>query len=162
MGYGRFAAMIATSTLVMFGLMYLNTWELDHIAFSQTRLWMALLMGGTMAVIMMGFMFTMYPNRRANWAILAGGVAVFAASLWLVRSQATVGQEAWMRAMIPHHSIAVLTSTRATIQDPRVRELADQIIATQMREIREMRDLLASLERQPSPADAPALPARAP
>ncbi|NKE44021.1 DUF305 domain-containing protein [Roseomonas frigidaquae] len=162
MGYGRFAAMIATSTLVMFGLMYLNTWALDHVAFSQTRLWMALLMGGTMAVIMMGFMFTMYPNRRANWAILAGGVVVFAASLWLVRSQATVGQEAWMRAMIPHHSIAVLTSTRATIRDPRVRDLADRIIETQMREIAEMRDLLASLERQPSPAEAPALPPRGP
>lgn len=162
MGYGRFAAMIATSTLVMFGLMYLNTWALDHVAFSQTRLWMALLMGGTMAVIMMGFMFTMYPNRRANWAILAGGVVVFAASLWLVRSQATVGQEAWMRAMIPHHSIAVLTSTRATIRDPRVRDLADRIIETQMREIAEMRDLLASLERKPSPAEAPALPPRGP
>ncbi|MDO9501125.1 DUF305 domain-containing protein [Falsiroseomonas sp.] len=162
MGYGRFAAMIATSTLVMFGLMYLNTWSLDHIAFSQTRLWMALLMGGTMAVIMMGFMFGMYPNRRANWAILAGGVVVFAASLWLVRSQATVGQEAWMRAMIPHHSIAVLTSTRATIRDPRVRELADQIIATQEREINEMRALLASLAQQPNPAGAPVLPPRGP
>lgn len=162
MGYGRFAAMIATSTLVMFGLMYLNTWSLDHIAFSQTRLWMALLMGGTMAVIMMGFMFGMYPNRRANWAILAGGVVVFAASLWLVRSQATVGQEAWMRAMIPHHSIAVLTSTRATIRDPRVRELADQIIATQEREINEMRALLASLAQQPNPAGAPVLPPRMP
>ncbi len=158
MGYGRFAAMIATSTIVMFGLMYLNTWELDHIAFSQTRLWMALLMGGVMAVIMMGFMFGMYPNRRANWAILASGAVVFAASLWLVRSQATVGEEAWMRAMIPHHSIAVLTSTRATIRDPRVRELADEIIATQEREIREMRELLAALAQQPSPANAPALP----
>jgi uncharacterized protein (DUF305 family) len=162
MGYGRFAAMIATSTIVMFGLMYLNTWSLDHIAFSQMRMWMALLMGGVMAVTMMGFMFGMYPNRRANWAILGGGVVVFAASLWLVRSQATVGQEAWMRAMIPHHSIAVLTSTRATIQDPRVRQLADEIIATQQREINQMRDLLASLARQPSPADAPALPTRAP
>jgi len=162
MGYGRFAAMIAVSTTVMFGLMYLNTWALDHIAFSQTRLWMALLMGGVMAVIMMGFMFGMYPNRRANWAILGGGVVVFAASLWLVRSQATVGEEAWMRAMIPHHSIAVLTSTRATIQDPRVRQLADEIISTQEREIRQMRDLLASLAQQPSPADAPALAPRAP
>ncbi|MGK7862620.1 DUF305 domain-containing protein [Falsiroseomonas sp. E2-1-a4] len=162
MGYGRFAAMIAVSTTVMFGLMYLNTWELDHIAFSQTRLWMALLMGGVMAVIMMGFMFGMYPNRRANWAILGGGVVVFAASLWLVRSQVTVGEEAWMRAMIPHHSIAVLTSTRATIQDPRVRQLADEIISTQEREIRQMRDLLASLAQQPSPAEAPALPPRRP
>lgn len=162
MGYGRFAAMIATSTIVMFGLMYLNTWQLDHVAFSQMRMWMALLMGGTMAVVMMGFMFGMYPNRRANWAILAGGVLVFIASLGLARSQATVGQVAWMQAMIPHHSIAVLTSTRATIKDARVRRLADDIIEAQMREIAEMQTLIADLQRNPSPAGAPALPARRP
>ncbi|NKC31940.1 DUF305 domain-containing protein [Falsiroseomonas selenitidurans] len=162
MGYGRFAAMIATSTIVMFGLMYLNTWAVEHVFFSQTRLWMALLMGATMAFIMMLFMLGMYPNRRANGAILAASLLVFGGSLWLVRSQATVGQVAWMKAMIPHHSIAVLTSARATLQDQRVRHLADQIIATQLREIAEMRALVAEIERSPSPASAPGLPPRMP
>jgi len=101
--YARFAAMIATSTLVMFGLMYLNTYRLDHVRFS---------------------------------------------ALWLVRSQATVDQVSWMKAMIPHHSIAILTSERAHIPDPRARKLADAIIETQRREIAEMKALIAELERR--------------
>jgi hypothetical protein len=91
MSHLRFGAMIATSTVVMFGLMYLNTFALDHVAFSETRATMAVLMGATMAVIMMGYMFATYPSRRANLAIIAGAVLVFALALFLVRSQATVG-----------------------------------------------------------------------
>ena len=138
MSYARFAAMIATSTVVMFGLMYLNTWALEHVRYSQTRTWMALLMGATMAIVMLGFMLSMYKNRRANLAIFAGAALVFVGSLWLVRSQATVGDAAYMKAMIPHHSIAVLTSERAHLRDPRVRLLADRIIEAQVREIGEL------------------------
>jgi hypothetical protein len=158
MSYGRFAAMIATSTLVMFALMYLNTYALDHVLFSQTRMWMALLMGATMALIMLGFMWGMYRNRAANLAIVAGSIGVFALSLWLVRSQETVGEVAYMKAMIPHHSIAIMTSERAHIKDPEVRKLADGIIDAQVREIAEMKRMIARLEAQPSPADAPDLP----
>jgi uncharacterized protein (DUF305 family) len=158
MGYLRFGAMIATSTIAMFGLMYLNTFVLDHAFFSQTRAWMALLMGAAMAMVMMAFMFGMYRSRAANLGILAGAAAVFALSLFLVRSQATVEDAAYMKAMIPHHSIALLTSTRAHIRDPRVRDLADRIIAAQRSEIAEMRALLAALARTPVPADAPELP----
>lgn len=144
--YARFAAMIATSTLVMYGLMYLNTYALDHIFFSETRAYMALLMGAVMAAVMLGFMWGMYPNRRVNLAILGGAAVVFAGSLWLVRSQVTVDQVAWMRAMIPHHSIAILTSERATITDPRARALADGIIETQREEIAEMTRLIDELK----------------
>ena len=158
MSYMRFALMIAASTVVMFGLMYLNTYALDHIFYSQTRTWMALVMGAAMAIVMMGFMWTMYPKPRLNAAIVLGGVIVFAAALWLVRSQATVSDVSYMQAMIPHHSIAVLTSRRAHIRDPRVRELADKIIEAQVREISEMKTLIAELKRQPPPADAPNLP----
>lgn len=158
MSYRRFAAMIATSTVVMFGLMYLNTYALDHIAFSQTRAWMALLMGAVMAVIMLGFMWSMYGNRRLNLAILVASATVFAGSLWLVRSQSSVGDLSYLRAMIPHHSIAVLTSERAHLRDPRTRLLADRIIEAQLREIAEMKRLIADLERNPPPADAPDLP----
>ena len=144
--YTRFAAMIATSTVVMFGLMYLNTYALDHVFWSQTRAWMALLMGAVMAVVMIGFMWGMYANRTVNIAIVAGAAVVFALSLYLVRSQATVDDVSWMEAMIPHHSIAILTSERANISDPRVRELADGIIETQRKEIAEMKQLIADLE----------------
>ena len=162
MSYARFAAMVATSTVVMFGLMYLNTYALDHVFFSQTRAWMALLMGAVMAVIMLGFMWSMYGNRTANIAILAAGVVVFAAALWLVRSQSTVGDVSYMEAMIPHHSIAIMTSERAHITDPRVRKLADGIIEAQVREIAEMKQLIGDLERTPPSPGAPDLPARRP
>ena len=158
MAYPRFAVMIVISTLVMFGLMYLNTYTADHLYFSQTRAWMALLMGAAMALIMLGFMPSMYKNRRANIAIAVTGVAVFFASVALVRSQVTVDDASWMKAMIPHHSIAIMTSRRAHIKDPRVRKLADGIIEAQVREIGEMRQLLAELDKQPVPANAPDLP----
>ena len=146
--YSKFAVMIGASTLVMFALMYLNTYQLDHVYFSQTRAYMALIMGAAMAVVMLLFMRDMYPSRQANVAILAASAVVFALSLWLVRSQATVADVAWMRAMIPHHSIAILTSERARISDPRVRKLADGIIEAQRREIGEMKALIADLERK--------------
>jgi Na+/proline symporter len=157
MSYARFAAMIAVSTLSMFGLMYLNTYRIDHVAYSQTRTWMALLMGSVMAIVMMGFMWKMYARRTLNAGIVAAALAVAAASLWLVRSQETVEDVSYMKAMIPHHSIAVLTSERAHIRDPRVRELADQIIESQVREIEEMKRLIADLERNPPPEVAPDL-----
>jgi hypothetical protein len=159
MSYLRFAAMIAASTAIMYGLMYLNTYAIDHVGFSQTRLWMALIMGGAMAIIMMAFMWAMYRNRQLNMAIMIGGAVVLAASLWLVRSQQTVGDLAYMKAMIPHHSIAIMTSERARIRDPRVRVLADDILNTQIREIAEMKQLIADLERNPPASDSPALPA---
>ncbi len=159
MGYGRFAAMIATSTIVMFGLMYLNTFMLSHIEFSQTRMWMAVFMGAVMAVIMLGFMWSMYASPRANIAIVLGSVAVFAGALWLVRSQETVDDISWMKAMIPHHSIAIMTSRRAHIRDPEVRKLADGIIEAQVREIGEMQQMIARLEANPVPANAADLPA---
>ena len=140
--YGRFLAMIATSTVVMYGLMYLNTYALEHVYFSQTRMWMALYMGAVMAIIMLAFMLGMYRKRTLNVAIFGGAAAGFALSLWLVRSQSTVDDVAWMKAMIPHHSIAIMTSSRADITDPRVRKLADEIVQAQNREISEMRWLI--------------------
>ena len=160
MSYARFGVMIAVSTAVMFGLMYLNTFQFDHVWFSQTRAWMALVMGATMAVIMLGFMMKMYPSKQANLAIVGGSILIFAGALWLVRSQATVSDVSYMEAMIPHHSIAIMTSERAHIRDPRVRKLADGIIEAQVREISEMKQLIADLKRVAPPKGAPDLPPR--
>ena len=146
MAYARFLAMVATSTVVMFGLMYLNTFQLDHVLFSETRAYMALVMGASMAIVMLAFMPKMYARRGVNLAIYAGSALIVAVALWLVRSQATVDQVSWMKAMILHHSIAILTSERADIRDPRVRELADSIIEAQRREIGEMKALIDELE----------------
>ncbi len=154
MTYTRFGAMIAVSTVVMFGLMYLNTYQLDHVFYSQTRTWMAVVMGATMAIIMLGFMLKMYENANLNLAIFAGSIVAFGVALWLVRSQETVNDISYMRAMIPHHSIAILTSERAHIRDPRVRKLADGIIEAQVREIGQMKQLIADLEKDPTPTGA--------
>ena len=157
MNYGRFAAMVAVSTAMMFALMYLNTYALEHVLFSQTRAWMAIVMGAAMAFVMLLFMLGMYHNRALNFAILAASVLAFAGSLWMVRSQATVDDVSYMKAMIPHHSIAIMTSERANIRDPRVRKLADGILQTQVREIGEMKRLIAELEAKPPQDDAPVL-----
>lgn len=145
--YFRFAAMIGTSTIIMFGLMYLNTYELADVFFSETRVYMALLMGAAMAIIMLAFMLNMHQNRRVSIGIFAGSAVVFVLALWLVRSQTTIEDVSWMKAMIPHHSIAILTSERANLSDPRVRELAGQIIESQRREIEEMKALINDLEK---------------
>jgi|TARA_R110000851_G_scaffold99754_2_gene215000 DUF305 family protein family protein len=144
--YVRFAAMILTSTLVMFGLMYLNTYQADHAFFSETRSYMALIMGATMAIVMLSFMLHMYSNVTVNIIIYLVSIVIFAGSLWLVRSQTTVDDVSYMKAMIPHHSIAILTSERAQISDPRVRQLADEIIEAQRREIDEMKMLINDLQ----------------
>ncbi len=153
MGYGRFAAMIATSTVVMFGLMYLNVWSIEHVWYSETRTYMAIYMGAMMAIIMLAFMLGMYTNRAANLAIFAGAAIVLVVAVSMMRAQTFIGDVGWMKAMIPHHSIAILTSERADISDPRVRALADEIIAVQRDEIAEMERYIADIEAN---GDAPA------
>lgn len=145
--YVRFGVMILVSTVVMFGMMYLNVFQWDHIFYSQTRLFMALMMGAVMAMIMLLFMWKMYENKKWNLAILAVSVLVFCGSLFMVRSQTAVDDVKWMKTMIPHHSIAILTSTNAAIKDPEVKELADDIIQTQKEEIEKMKEMIERLEK---------------
>jgi uncharacterized protein (DUF305 family) len=134
--------MIATSMVAMFVLTYVNTYATSHVQFSETRMYMTFIMGAAMAVIMLSFMLGMYKSRKVNVSIYIGSAIVFAIALMLVRSQATVEDRSYMRAMIPHHSIAILTSTNAEIRDLRVRDLADRIIEAQEREIKEMEWLI--------------------
>lgn len=147
MSYWRFGAMVATSVIVMFGIKYLSTYQWSHVWYSEMRTYMALMMGGAMGVIMLGFMLGMYRNRRINIAIFLGAAALFGLSLWLVRSQATVQDESYMKSMIPHHSIAILTSERSEISDYRVCELAEKIMTAQRREIEEMEWLIDDIEK---------------
>ncbi|WP_261388950.1 DUF305 domain-containing protein [Qipengyuania aquimaris] len=155
-----FFAMIATSIVTMFVLKYSNVYEPDHVFFSQTRMWMALMMGMAMIVIMLGFMWGMYKTLTTKIIVMVAAIAGFFLFLFLARSQATVEDEAWMKAMIPHHSIAVLTSRRAEISDPRVRKLADAIIEAQVKEIAEMKLLLEDIEVNGEMGSGEALPPR--
>jgi hypothetical protein len=145
--YGRFFLMIGISMVLMYLLTYLNSFDiLDHAWFSETRLFMSLIMGSVMTIVMLLFMRKMYRNRMANILILIGAVILFGSALYLVRSQVTVTGVDYMEAMIPHHSIAILTSERSQIKDLRVRELADEIIAAQVREIKEMEWLIEDIK----------------
>lgn len=145
--YWRFMAMVSTSTVIMFFLMYTNTFTIDDLFWSETRFWMMFVMGGAMMIVMLLFMWGMYKDRTKNFIILGVGALVFALALWLVRSQTTVDDTEYMAAMIPHHSIAIMTSERASLKDPRVRELAKAIIVAQRREIAEMKYLIQDIER---------------
>jgi len=159
--YLRFLAMIATSMVLMFGVMYLHTWKLGDVWFSETRLYMTLLMGATMGVVMLAFMLHMYKDAKKNLAIVLGSLLLFAAALYLVRSQTLVGEVSYMKGMIPHHSIAVLTSERAGIEDLRVQKLANDIIRAQRKEIKEMEWLIQDI-RENGPVTTEAEKARRP
>ena len=145
--YSKFIGMLAASFIAMYITMYLNTYELDHVYFSLTRFYMTCLGISAMAVIMFVAMRKMYQNKKKNLAIILGSIVLFGGALTLVRIQAPiVGDVLWMKAMIPHHSIAILTSKRADIKDPEVKKLADDIIKAQEKEIAEMKAMIIRLE----------------
>lgn len=143
--YLRFGAMVVTATVVMYVLTYMNTFQLSHVQFSEHRVYMMLLMGAAMAVVMLLFMLGMYRNRMVNGAIFIGAAVLFVVALFLVRSESTVQDRSYMSAMIPHHSIAILTSEHSEIRDVRVCELAVGIIEAQRREIGEMEWLITDI-----------------
>lgn len=146
--YAKFLGMIATSAILMYAVMYLNTYELDHIYFSEMRMYMTILSTAVMAVVMLGFMLHMLKNKKINLAIVGVSIIVFAGAFFLMRNQTTIDEVDYMEAMIPHHSIAILASERANIEDPRVQELADEIIDAQEKEIAEMKDLIEELKNK--------------
>ncbi|MCK9530623.1 MAG: DUF305 domain-containing protein [Gammaproteobacteria bacterium] len=145
MSWGRFAAMIVTATFTMFFLMYQLIYSLDHVAFSVNRLIAALLMGCVMTIVMLGFMWSMYKGHWVKIGILAFATLTGLVLLSVNRSQALIGDVSFMKSMIPHHSIAVNNARKADISDPRVRELADEIIESQIREIAVMKLLIADI-----------------
>ena len=144
--YTTFIITIVLSFIAMYITMYLHTYEWDHVWFSLTRFYMAIVGICAMAVIMLTMMRGMYKNQKKNIAIYAGSLVLFISTLVLVRAQVPVGDVLWMKAMIPHHSIAILTSKRAEITDPEAQQLAKEIIEAQQREIAEMKKIIYRLE----------------
>jgi Na+/melibiose symporter-like transporter len=145
--YTKFTGMLVASFVAMYIIMYWNTYEIDHVYFSLTRFYMSCLGIAAMAIIMFVAMKNMYQNKKKNIAIILGSVVLFCGALGLVRTQSPIiGDVLWMKAMIPHHSIAILTSERAAIKDPEVKKLANYIIKAQKREIEEMKSMIKRLE----------------
>ena len=144
--YTTFVLMLFCSAVSMYVTMYFNTYEFSHVFFSWTRLYMTLIGIGGMAIIMFLFMRHMYKNKQKNIAVILVSVLLMVLSTYLVRQQIPIGDVKWMRAMIPHHSIAILTSNRADLKDPEVKKLAEEIIKAQEREIAEMKRMIERLE----------------
>ena len=159
--YIRFGAMILTAMVIMYWVMFVGSWQWSHIRFSESRVFMALTMGGTMVLVMLGWMLNMYRNTKANIAIIATGLLLIGGGVFLDRSQILVNDTGFMNSMIPHHSLAITRSERAQIQDVRVCELAVEISEAQRREIFEMEWLIQDIERNgaaTTSADAEARP----
>jgi hypothetical protein len=148
MSWSRFAAMIGTSTFVMFFLMYQLIYSLDHAMFSINRLVASLVMGCVMSIVMLSFMWSMYREKTIKLAILVGATAGAVILFVVNRTQAVISDVAFMKSMIPHHSVAINNARKARITDPRVRRLADGIIESQVREIAEMKLLIEDINRQ--------------
>lgn len=140
--------MLALSGISMYITMYFNTYEMSHVFYSWTRMYMTLIGLGGMAIIMFLFMKDMYKNKMKNTLIVIGSLLMMTLATLLVRTQVPIDDLKWMKAMIPHHSIAILTSGRADIKDPEVKKLAEDIIETQKREIAEMKKMIERLENE--------------
>ncbi len=147
MSYKKFALIMVVSFICMYGVMFLNITELNHFYVSTTRIYMAILMVSIMSVVMMLMMGKMYPSKKVNTGIIVGSILVFGLILAGLRTQTPIGDIEYMRAMIPHHSSAIMTSENADIKDPEVRKLADGIIESQKKEIAEMKALLIKLKK---------------
>jgi hypothetical protein len=158
MSWGRFAGMIATSTVIMFFLMYQLIYSADHALFSVNRLIASLVMGCVMAVVMLGFMWSMYHGTGIKVGVVAGAAIMGLVLLAANRSQTVINDVRFMKSMIPHHSIAINNARKASISDPRVRELADEIIAAQVREIALMKLLLEDIGRNGERGEAELAP----
>ena len=144
--YGKFFVMLLVSFCIMYAVMFLNVDDAGHIYLSLTRTYMSLLMVSPMAILMMVMMGKMYPDKKRNGWIITASIAVFVLSLILLRTQTPVGGMQYMRAMIPHHSSAIMTSRHADIRDPELKQLSESIIASQEKEIAEMKTIMERMK----------------
>ena len=146
--YQKFGLMMLVSFLMMYAIMFLNAFALDHVMLSTTRTYMTLLMVAPMAISMFLFMWKMYKNTTLNFLIIGFSVLTFVMCLAGLRTQTPIQDVQWMKAMIPHHSSAILTSSNATFNDPEVQQLANDIIKAQEKEIAQMKAMIKRLENE--------------
>lgn len=140
--YKKFLIMLVTSFIIMYVVMFLNVDEFSDIYLSYTRTYMTLLMVSPMALVMLTLMRKMYTNKKLNSIITVSSFVIFVFALTALRSQAFISDTQYMKAMIPHHSSAILTSKNANIKDPELRRLSDSIIKSQEEEITQMKLIL--------------------
>jgi uncharacterized protein (DUF305 family) len=140
--YKRLLVVLAINTVLMFFITFVNVWEVNHFHPNLNRIYMALMMTAPMGVVMLLAMHSMYENRKWNGLFIGGFVMLFALCLALTRLQGLVGDEQFLRSMIPHHSSAILMCERATITNPEILQLCEEIVRTQKEEIAQMEIIL--------------------
>ncbi len=144
--YLKFALIMAVSFVIMYLIMFLNVAEFNHVYNSLTRFYMTTLMIAAMAISMLLFMWKMYPNHKINFGIIAFATISFLGTLYLLRTQTPINDIQYMKAMIPHHSSAIMTSSNVEFKDEEVKKLADDIIIAQEKEIKQMKEMINRLE----------------
>ena len=145
MMYRKFGIMLLVSLGIMYLVMFLNMSSVDHFHNSVSRFYMAILMVAPMAIVMLLMMGKMYTNKKKNMIIMLSAAIVFSLALAGLRAQVPVGDVQYMKAMIPHHSSAIMTSRNASISDPEVKKLSEKIISSQEEEIAVMERLINKL-----------------
>ena len=146
--YVKFAIIMAVSFVIMYSVMFLNLEAFSHIHNSITRFYMTTLMIAAMAITMLLFMWKMYPNLKINYGIIAFAAISFCGTLYLLRTQTFITDIQYMKAMIPHHSSAIMTSSNVNFKDPELKKLAEDIIIAQEKEIEQMKQMINRLENK--------------
>ena len=137
---------LVVSLIIMYLMMFTMIWSFGEFFNNLNMFYMALLMGTPMGILMLQMMPMMYPNKQLNLLLYALFALLFVLAFWGMRAQGLVGDRQFVRAMIPHHSGAILMCNRASLQNPKIRDLCfgpDGIVESQKREIELMKAFLA-------------------
>ena len=140
--YTSLAIELVIDFIIMYLVMYTMIATLDHFYLNINNVYMTLMMVAPMAFIMLAAMRSMFTSRQLNLIIALGAVVIFGAGYAAMRTQAAVGNEQFLRSMIPHHSGAILMCEQASITDPEIVNLCAGIIRGQADEIAQMQQII--------------------
>jgi hypothetical protein len=133
--YFRLAAMAALSFAAMFALMYAMVDRLSNALPNLNQVYMAGLMTAPMVIIEVLVMWSMYPRRKLNIAVVFASAALLVATWALIREQAGISDRQFLKSMIPHHAGAILMCEQAALHDPEITRLCETILSSQQKEI---------------------------
>lgn len=143
--YKALAATVGIHFFIMLSLTYVGVFQLSHIYLNLNRFYMAVIMVAPMVILMLIFMGHMFKNKRINLLLYVIFGTLFIGTYFAIRNQAFVGNEQFLKSMIPHHSIAIKTCEYANYSDPEIDTLCEQIIEAQRSEINQMEEILDRL-----------------